>query len=433
MPTSIAELLARRDRVLGPGTPLFYDQPLHLVRGEGVWLWDADGRRYLDVYNNVPSVGHCHPHVVEALARQARTLNIHTRYLDETLINYAERLLGTFGGGLSTLTPTCTGSEANDVALQMARAMTGATGIIATNATYHGNTAAVSQLATIFAPVGGYQPHVRRIPCPDSYRALRGLSGEALTAAYVQEITDAVASLQQAGHGVSALLVCPIFANEGLPDVPANFMERAVAAVRAAGGLYIADEVQSGFARTGKHFWGHRSHAVTPDIVTLGKPMGNGHPIGGVVARRDILGEYRRQFTYFNTFAGNPVSCAVGSAVLDVIEREGLLHNARDVGAYLKSSLAALQGRHPLIGDVRGSGLFLGVELVTDRASRNPATKAARFVVNAMRERGVLISRIGLHDNVLKMRPPLPFSRGNADLLIETLDAVLADAARVSE
>lgn len=429
---SVEELLARRDRVLGPGTPLFYDQPLHLVRGEGVWLWDADGRRYLDVYNNVPSVGHCHPHVVDALVSQARKLNIHTRYLDETIINYAERLLGTFGGDLSTLTLTCTGSEANDVALQMAQATTGATGIIGTNATYHGNTAAVSQLATIFTPVGGYKPHVRRIPSPDSYRTLHGLSGEALCAAYVQEVAAAVASLQQAGYGVAALLVCPIFANEGLPDVPGNFMERAVAIVRAAGGLYVADEVQSGFARTGGHLWGHRSHAVTPDIVTLGKPMGNGHPIGGVVARRDIVSEYRRQFTYFNTFAGNAVSCAVGGAVLDVIEREGLLHNARDVGAYLKSCLATLQRRHALIGDVRGTGLFIGVELVTDRDSKNPAPKAARFIVNAMRDRGVLISRIGLHDNVLKMRPPLPFSRTNADLLIETLDAVLADAARVS-
>jgi 4-aminobutyrate aminotransferase-like enzyme len=430
--TSIAELLARRDRVLGPDTPLFYDRPLHLVRGEGVWLWDADGRRYLDVYNNVPSVGHCHPHVVDALTRQARTLNIHTRYLDETIISYAERLVGTFGGDLSTLTLTCTGSEANDVALQMAQALTGATGIIGTNATYHGNTAAVAQLATIFTPVGGYKPHVRRIPSPDSYRAPPGLSGAALCDAYVQEVAAAVASLQQAGCGVAAMLVCPIFANEGLPEVPPEFMERAVAIVRAAGGLYIADEVQSGFARTGRHLWGHRSHAVTPDIVTLGKPMGNGHPIGGVVARRDIVSAYRRQFTYFNTFAGNAVSCAVGNAVLDVIEREGLQRNAFEVGGYLKSSLAQLRARHALIGDVRGSGLFIGVELVSDRDSKAPAAKAARFVINAMRDRGVLISRIGLHDNILKMRPPLPFSRANADQLVETLDAVLGEAARVA-
>jgi 4-aminobutyrate aminotransferase-like enzyme len=228
------------------------------------------------------------------------------------------------------------------------------------------------------------------------------------------------------------MLVCPIFANEGLPEVPPEFMERAVAIVRAAGGLYIADEVQSGFARTGRHLWGHRSHAVTPDIVTLGKPMGNGHPIGGVVARRDIVSAYRRQFTYFNTFAGNAVSCAVGNAVLDVIEREGLQRNAFEVGGYLKSSLAQLRDRHALVGDVRGSGLFIGVELVSDRDSKAPAAKAARFVINAMRDRGVLISRIGLHDNILKMRPPLPFSRGNADQLVETLDAVLGEAARVA-
>jgi 4-aminobutyrate aminotransferase-like enzyme len=326
---SLSALLARRDRVLGPDTLLFYDQPLHLVRGEGVWLWDSDGRRYLDVYNNVPSVGHCHPAVVEAITRQARTLNVHTRYLDETVIDYAERLLATFDPQLSTVTLTCTGSEANDVALQMAQASTGATGIICTNATYHGNTAAVAQLATIFTPVGGYKPHVRRISSPDSYRVLRDLSGEALCAAYLQELDAAIQSLIKEGYGLSALLVCPIFANEGLPAVPDGYMERAVAMVRKAGGLYIADEVQAGFARTGRHLWGHRAHGVLPDIVTLGKPMGNGHPIGGVVARRDIVANYRRQFSYFNTFAGNAVSCAAGRAVLEVIEREQLLQNAQ--------------------------------------------------------------------------------------------------------
>jgi 4-aminobutyrate aminotransferase-like enzyme len=249
----------------------------------------------------------------------------------------------------------------------------------------------------------------------------------------VQEVATAVDSLQREGLGVSAMLVCPIFANEGLPDVPPQFMERAIACVRAAGGLYIADEVQAGFARTGRHMWGYRSHAVVPDIVTLGKPMGNGHPLGGVVARREIVASYRRQFSYFNTFAGNAVACAAGNAVLDVIEREGLLKNALEVGAYLKQGLKALQRTHVVIGDVRGSGLFLGVELVVDPISKVPASKLARFVVNAMRERGVLISKIGLHDNILKMRPPLPFAKEHADLLITTLDQVLAASSGIRE
>jgi 4-aminobutyrate aminotransferase-like enzyme len=423
----IDDLLARRDRVLGPQTPLFYDRPLHLVRGEGVWLWDADGRKYLDVYNNVPSVGHCHPRVVEAIARQASTLNIHTRYLDENLIDYAERLVATFDPSLSTATFTCTGSEANDVALQMAEAVTGATGIICTNATYHGNTAAVSQLATIFTPVGGYKPHVRRIPAPETYRALRGLEGNTLRDAYVAEVRAAIDSLREEGFGVAALLVCPIFANEGLPEVPAGFMQRAVESVRAAGGLYIADEVQSGFARTGRHLWGYTRHGVAPDIVTLGKPMGNGHPVGGVIARREILADYRRQFSYFNTFGGNAVSAAAGRAVLDVIAEEKLLQNCAQVGEYLKTRLHALKVRHPAIGDVRGTGLFIGVELVDDPRSRSPAAALARRIVNAMRDRGVLISKIGVHDNVLKMRPPLPFSRENTELLVGTLDEALGE------
>ncbi|MFO1467051.1 MAG: aminotransferase class III-fold pyridoxal phosphate-dependent enzyme [Steroidobacteraceae bacterium] len=422
----IAALLERRDRLLGPDTPLFYDRPLHLVRGAGPWLWDHEGRQYLDVYNNVPSVGHCHPDVVAALAKQAATLNIHSRYLDEIVLDYAEKLLGTFDASLSTATFTCTGSEANDVALQMAQAVTGATGIICTDATYHGNTAAVSQLASIFTPVGGYKPYIRRIPSPDSYRALEGLSGDALRDAYVAKVREAVESLESAGFGVSAMLVCPLFANEGLPNVPPGFMQAAVKTVRDAGGLFIADEVQSGFARTGDHLWGYPRTGTVPDIVTLGKPMGNGHPIGAVIAKREHLTAYRRQFSYFNTFAANPVSSAVGREVLAVIEREQLLRNAREVGAYLREGLRALAQRHAVIGDVRGAGLFTGVELVSDRSRRTPAPRAARTVVNALRDRGVLISRIGTHDNVLKLRPPLVFGREHADRVLTELDATLA-------
>jgi len=421
-------LIARRERLLGPGNPLFYDNPVHLVRGEGVWLYDADGRRYLDCYNNVPHVGHCHPHVVEAITRQASTLNTHTRYLDETILDYAERLIGTFDDPLSTAVFACTGSEANEIALRMAHVATGASGLIVTNHAYHGNTTAVSQLSTIMPPVEGLGRHVRTIPPPDSYRPLRGLKGEKLASAYAYEVARAIDSLEADGLKLSAILVCPFFANEGFPDVPPDFMTQAIEHVRNAGGLYIADEVQPGFGRTGNHMWGYMAHGVVPDICTMGKPMGNGHPLSGVVARQDLVAEFREQVKYFNTFGGNAVSCAAGMAVLDVIEEEGLMENARVVGDYVKQRLRGLQEKHDLIGDVRGRGLFFGAELVLDRVTKEPAGEETKRIVNAMREKGVLLSRIGPHDSILKMRPPMPFSQDNADQLLSTLDDVLSDA-----
>lgn len=421
---SIASLVERRERLLGPGNPLFYDNPLHLVRGEGVWLYDADGRRYLDCYNNVPCAGHCHPHVVEAVARQAGLLNTHTRYLHETILDYAERLLGKFDASLNRLMLACTGSEANDLALRLARFNTGGEGFICTNATYHGNTAAVTQLNSIFTPFEGRGRNIRMVPWPDSYRALRGLAGGALAEAYAGTVREAIESFSKDGIRFAGLLVCPIFANEGLPNIPPRYLEKAVAHVRAAGGLYVADEVQAGFGRTGR-WWGHTQSGVIPDIVTLGKPMGNGHPISGVVARGELIDAFRRREMYFNTFAGNPVSCAAGLAVLEVIEREHLVENAAAVGEYVLQSLKRLQSRHGIIGDVRGRGLFFGIDLVTSRESRTPATAETKRIVNRMRERGILMGHIGEHGNVLKLRPPLPFSKDNADLLTSTLDDVL--------
>jgi len=421
---SDTELLRRRSRLLGAKAPLFYDEPVHIVRGEGVWLYDASGRRYLDCYNNVPHVGHCHPHVVEALARQAATLNVHTRYLHETIVEYGERLVAKFDPSLSMVIFVCTGSEANDQALRMARLWSGGAGIICTNMTYHGNTSAVDELATLFHGGAGVAPNVRAVPFPDSYRPLQGLSGAALAAAYAEQVRLAIEAFQNEGIGFAGLLVCPIFANEGLPVVPPGFMEQAVRHVREAGGLYIADEVQAGFGRTGR-MWGYEIEAVVPDIVTLGKPMGNGHPLAAVVARAELVEAFRERVMYFNTFGGNPVSCAAGSAVLDVIEQDDLVAHAHAVGAYVREGLHALQQRHRLIGDVRGHGLWLGVELVRDRDRREPAAEQAHRAMNLMKERGVLIGRIGPFDNVLKMRPPMPFAQAQADLLLETLDGVL--------
>lgn len=423
--TDSSQLLARRARLLGAKAPLFYDEPLHIVRGEGVWLYDADGRAYLDCYNNVPAVGHCHPHVVEAVQRQVATLNVHTRYLHELILDYAERLLAKFAPSLSMAMFVCTGSEANDQALRIARTMTGHQGVICTNLTYHGNTSAVDEISPLFYGKVSPSPRVHAIPYPDSYRPRDGLAGTALTDYYLGEIDRAIADFEARGLGCAGLILCSIFANEGLPEVPPGFLPRAVERVRAAGGLFIADEVQAGFGRTGR-FWGYELGAVEPDIVTLGKPMGNGFPVAAVVARADLINGFRDRTMYFNTFGGNPVACAAADAVLDVIEGERLVDNAREVGDHLRAGLARLATRHDLIGDVRGAGLWVGIELVHDRTTKTPATAEAERVVNHMKRHHVLMGRIGEFDNVLKIRPPLPFSRANADLLLSTLDEVLA-------
>ena len=422
---SAAELLQRRVRLLGEKAPIFYDEPVHLVRGEGVWLYDADGKRYMDVYNNVPSVGHCHPHVVAALTRQARILNTHTRYLHKTIIEYGERLTATLDESLSMVYFVCTGSEANELALRIARQHTGGMGIIGTQATYHGNTAALFDLDTLFSAGVSMSPYVRTVPFPESYRPLLELSGVALADAYVAEVQAAIDAFAADGIKFAGLLVCPIFANEGLPDIPPGYWAKVAKTVHDAGGLLIFDEVQSGFGRTGK-MWGYESTSVVPDIITMGKPMGNGHPLAGVVSREDIVTKFQDHAMYFNTFGGNPVSCEVGMAVLDVIEQENLVVNAAQVGAYLASGLIKLKEKYDLIGDIRGRGLFFAVELVLDHNTKTPAPKETNRVVNMMKDRGILISKIGPHDNILKMRPLLPFSHQNADQLLSTLDDILA-------
>lgn len=426
LPDGDETLLQRRARLLGPNVSTFYEEPLHLVRGEGVWVWDADGRRYLDCYNNVPHVGHCHPRVVDAICRQAGTLNTHTRYLHEGILDYVERLTGTFADPLSTAILTCTGSEANDIALRMGEAVTGKRGVIATDHTYHGNTSAVSQLSRTNPPSGGYGGHVRHVPAPDSYRPLGGEAGGAHAHAFAVEVEQAIADLEKSGHGFSAIILCPFFANEGFPDLPAGWLDPTAEMVRRAGGIVIADEVQPGFGRTGTHMWGHQHIGLKPDVVTLGKPMANGHPVGGVVTSPDLMAAFRKSFRYFNTFGGNPVSCAAAMATMSVLEDEALMDNARSVGAYAREGLSELAGRHECIGDIRGSGLFFGAEMVLNRDTKEPATDFANRVANEMRRHGVLLNRLGIHYNTLKIRPPMPFSKDNADLLLQTLDDVLA-------
>ncbi|WP_375261970.1 aspartate aminotransferase family protein [Palleronia sp.] len=424
MTRSTAELIADRKRLLGPNVSTFYQEPLHIVRGEGVWLWDADGRRYLDCYNNVATVGHCNPRVVQAIHDQASTLNTHTRYLHDGILDYAEALTATVDDGLDTVLLTCTGSEANDVALRMAEAVTGKRGIIATDATYHGNTALVSQLSRSNEPKVGFglEQFFRFVEAPDSYR-----NPDPDGTAFAAALTKHIAAHEAAGIGFAALVVCPYFLNEGFPQHADGWLRPAAEVVRKAGGFLICDEVQSGFGRTGTHLWAHQKMGVTPDVMTLGKPMGNGHPVGGLVTSAETMRTFRDGYRYFNTFGGNPVSCAAAHAVLHEIHDRDLVENARIVGAHARKRLEDLAMRHACIGDVRGAGLIFGAEMVVDRDTKEPASAFTERVVNAMRDRGFILSKLGRHKNTLKIRPPLVFSIENADSLIDTLDDVLRE------
>jgi 4-aminobutyrate aminotransferase-like enzyme len=424
--SALEESIRQRANLFGAASVLFYDKPLNLVRGKGCRLYDADGVAYLDAYNNVPSVGHCHPHVAEAAARQFSELNIHNRYLHQGIIDYAERLTSTLPGPLSNITFTCTGSESNDLALRLAATFTGARGVIVTESAYHGNTALVTEVSPSLIKHASSAPFVRLIPAPDSYR----VPPEKLSETFAAHVTAAIADLESCGAGFSALLVDSIFSSDGVFADPPGFMRVAVEAVHRAGGLFIADEVQCGFGRTGAALWGFERHGVLPDVVTMGKPMGNGYPLGAVVTRPEILDAFCAKFGYFNTFAGSPVAAAVGQAVLDVIQREGLMDNALRVGERLKRDLEKLSLRHPVIADVRGAGLYIGVELVEEGPGRSgapePAAAMVKAVLNGLRERRVLIGAAGRYGNVLKIRPPLCFSSANADELVAALDDTLA-------
>lgn len=422
MSNTDSELIDKRADLLGPNVSTFYDQPVHIVRGEGVWLWDSEGNKYLDCYNNVPHVGHCNPRVVDAIHQQAGKLNIHTRYLHEGILNYVERLTGTMHESLSTAIMTCTGSEANDIALRMAEAVTGRRGVITTDATYHGNTALVSQLSHNKAVSTGFglDQYFRHIETPDSYR-MPDPDGSR----FAEQVAEQISILQKTEYGFAALLVCPYFLNEGFPAQQAGWLQRAAKVAQDAGGLLICDEVQSGFGRIGTHFWSYQKQQVKPDIVVLGKPMANGHPVGAVVTSRETMAAFRSKFRYFNTFGGNPVSCAAAMAVLDELQDRELVEQAKLVGDYALKRLKTLQEKYTVIGDVRGSGLIFGAEMVVDRETMQPASEFTDRVVNAMRHRGILHSKLGPYKNTLKIRPPMPFNIENADLLFDTLDQVL--------
>lgn len=418
------QLVARRERLLGPAYRLFYENPVHIVRGEGVWLIDADGRRYLDMYNNVPHVGHCHPHVVAALCEQIGTLNTHTRYLHENVLAYAERLLDKLPAELDVAMFSCTGTEANELALRIARTSTGGTGLIVTDNAYHGNSYAIAEISTEDNLPADRSDYVVTVPSPDTYR---GIYRDADAAErYASHLNEAIETLHKRGITLAAFIVDTIFSNSGVVAPPAGYLKMAAQIVNDAGGLFVADEVQAGFGRTGKNFWGFEADGVVPDIVTMGKPMGNGHPLAATVVQRSLSETFAKKTGYFNTFGGNPVSSAAGMAVLDVIENEKLQENALQVGQYLTDGLNSLAGTHDIIGDVRGSGLFIVIELVDDRQARSPATSAADRVVNALRDADILTACIGPDQNILKLRPPMVFSKENADFFLEKFAGVLS-------
>lgn len=414
------QLIGERARLLGPAYRLMYQRPLHFVRGEGPWLIDASGRRYLDAYNNVTSLGHCHPDVVEAIASQAATLATNTRYLHETILELADGLLSTVDGDLSHLMLTCSGSEANDLAYRIAKVRTGGTGVIITETAYHGITDAVSQFSPTLGPAVPVGAHVRTVPAPAAYR-----SGPDVAERFTRDVERAIADMTRHGIRPAMMIVDSIFTSDGILSEEPGFLKGAVDAIRRAGGIFVADEVQPGFGRTGDHMWGFQRHGIDPDIVTLGKPMGNGQPIAGLLTRHDVVEKFGKTSRYFNTFAGNAVSCAAAAAVLRVIKRDRIMDNARDVGAYLLERVEGLRSRHDCLGHVRGAGMFVGADIVTDRETSAPDKARTTRIVNAMRENGVLISACGEYQNILKIRPPLIFTSGNVDLFVEVLDQAL--------
>lgn len=421
---SVEDLLARRAQVLGRNLSVAYQQPLKMVRGHGAYLYDHLGRAYLDGVNNVAHVGHSHPRVVQAAQRQMGVLNTNTRYLHDVLVDYAERLTATLPDPLSVCFFVNSGSEANDLALRMARTHTGRRDILVVDHAYHGHLTSLIDISPYkFDGQGGTgaPPHTHVVPMPDVFRGR--YKGDDAGASYAGQVEEVVART----GGVAAFIAESLLSCGGQIELPAGYLQAAYRHVRATGGVCIADEVQVGFGRVGTHFWGFETQGVVPDIVTMGKPIGNGHPLAAVVTTPEIGASFANGMEYFNTFGGNPVSCAVGLAVLDVIEEEGLQAHALRVGNHLKTKLAALMADHPIIGDVRGHGLFLGVELVRSRATLEPADTEAAYIINRMRDHRMLLSTDGPLHNVIKIKPPLVFSEADADRLVQAVAAVLEE------
>ena len=420
---NIKDVLKKRFQYMGK-SPFFYKEPLNLETGEGVWLYDKAGKKYLDAYNNVPVVGHCHPKIVSSLQEQASKLNTHSRYLSEVVIDYSQKLTSLHPKELSTLQMACSGTEAVEIAITMARIYTGGVGIICSNATYHGNSHEISRMS-----VGPFEPEFRRVPYPQYFRPIqKNLTEDELCNLYLDEVRQEIKGFKEDGIKFAGLIFCSIFANEGLPDVPKKYLTEVSKIVREAGGVVIFDEVQAGFGRTGR-WWGYQMTDTTPDIAVMGKPMGAGLPVSGVVARKEIAEEFHQKSHYFNTTAGTPLQAAVGTTVIEIIEEEGLIENAYETGGYMKKGLLNLKDYYPSMGDVRGHGLFLGVDMIKNLDDLEPDKEGAVAVVEKMKEKGFLISYDGQFENVLKIRPPLVFKTSHAELFLTGLEETLKEVS----
>ncbi|REF73389.1 aspartate aminotransferase family protein [Paracoccus versutus] len=422
-PGALSDAARRRIDNVGASAVLFYRDPVQMISAEGAWMTGSDGRRYLDVYNNVPAVGHSHPEIVEAVARQMAVLNTHSRYIVESVDAYMEALKATMPAGLDNIVLTCTGSEANDLAMRIAEVVTGGKGYIVTENAYHGNTGLVCTVSPSSMRSTTPPDNIVIVPAPLSRNYPEGVG-----AGFTQAVQRAIETLESRGIAPAALLYDSIFSSDGVcPCVPGE-IATAIQAARAAGALFIADEVQPGFARTGDAFWGVQRHGVSPDIMTMGKPMGNGFPMGGLAVRSDYLTRFCDQSGYFNTFAGNPVAAAAGHATLRILQRERLQEHASCVGAHVKERLLSLATRNPRLGEVRGAGFFVGVDIISPDDPTKLDPGFAVELVNRLRDRCVLIGMAGKESATLRFRPPLVMTAAESDLFVEALEDAILDS-----
>lgn len=419
------EMIHKREQLLGSSYRLFYRKPVNIVRGQGGYLWDAEGNKYLDMYNNVVGVGHCNPAVVKAVTEQMQQLNTHTRYLHDRIISYSEELLAMMPEQIDHVMYMCTGSEANDLALRVAEKYTSGTGIIISQEAYHGTSALTSGCSPALGAGQPLLPNVRTIVTPDYFR--HGGTEEEFTAWYAGEMQKKIDELAEVGYKFSCFLADSIFSSDGVHPNPVGFLKAAVDVIHKNGGVFIADEVQPGFARTGDAFWGFERHGIIPDMVTMGKPMGNGIPVSALAAKHEVLDAFSEELPYFNTFGGNPVSITAAQAVLKYIKEEKLQEHCRTVGAKLLAAFKDVQSRHAeSVGDVRGAGLFLGFELTKNDAAKTPDQGKALDIIEMLRDEHILTSVAGPYGNVLKIRPPMVFQESDIDWVASSLDLCLS-------
>ena len=423
-------LVHRRAKVIQQAQEYYYQVPMNLVRGWQQYLIADDGRVYLDAINNVAHIGHSHPKVVEYATNQLKKLNTNARFLYENNINYAERLLKYFPESLQVIFYTCTGSEANDLALRLARAYTKENDVLVIDGEYHGNTTAVDEISTNLMdnPTASksVRPYTHPLIQPNTFRGKYSPDTPNVASLYAKDADEKIAYIHSQGRGLAAFISESLLGSGGGVEMPKGYLKKVYESVHNAGGVCIADEVQIGFGRMGSHFWGFEKEGVLPDIVTLGKPMGNGHPISAVITTHKIADAYQKKYTYFNTFAGNPVSCQIANAVLDVIEEEKLQENAGFVGNFLKEELEKLIVEFECVGAVYGHAMYLGVDMVKDKKYRKPDSQKALWVSEAMKQSGIIIYPTGDYYNILKIKPPMCFTIKNAVFLVKTLRVILS-------